>query len=163
MNDTAFAYQRLSSRTSLQRGSMRRYRELQAMIAKRDNLRIVREFFDVKSGRTMAREQFQSMLELIDDGDVKHVIIPKIDRFGRTARHMMETEYQLSVKGVQIHTDYGIVTTRNTAGKMVFYMQCIMAEFELDRTKERLDAGLRQYEQGGNKRGRGYKRKKENR
>ncbi|GAW87612.1 hypothetical protein bplSymb_SCF11602P001 [Bathymodiolus platifrons methanotrophic gill symbiont] len=73
------------------------------------------------------------------------LIVWKLDRLGRNLRHLINTVYDLSSKGIdfKVLTGQGAqIDTTTSQGKLVFGIFAALAEFECDLISERTKAGL---------------------
>ena len=110
-------------------------------------------FTDVASGSKAARPGLEKALAYLREGDT--LVVWKIDRLGRSLRHLVQTVDELRERGVAFRslTDTGIdSTTRN--GKLLFNLFAMLAEFERDLIRERTKAGLSAAAAQGRKGGR---------
>src|SRR5919204_3355138 len=73
-------------------------------------------------------------------GDV--LIIWKLDRLGRSLRHLIEVVTTLAQRGVGFKSLHEHIDTTTSSGKLIFHMFGALAEFERDLIRERTQAGL---------------------
>ncbi len=97
-------------------------------------------FQEKKSGRTVNREQLQTCLDYVRDGDV--LIITKLDRLGRSTRDLLNITSQLEAKGVQLKVLDQNIDTGTPAGRLMFTLLGSIAEFENDLRRERQADGI---------------------
>ncbi len=97
-------------------------------------------FQEKKSGRTVNREQLQTCLDYVRDGDV--LIITKLDRLGRSTRDLLNIVSQLETKGVQLKVLDQNLDTGTPAGRLMFTLLGSIAEFENDLRRERQADGI---------------------
>jgi DNA invertase Pin-like site-specific DNA recombinase len=91
------------------------------------------------------RPQGSQLKELIDAGEVKHVIAMKIDRMFRDVMDALKTVDYLTSKGVALHfCDMGGATlvTSTAMGRFMFTNLAAIAEFESRVISERTTAAL---------------------
>jgi DNA invertase Pin-like site-specific DNA recombinase len=77
--------------------------------------------------------------------DIKHLVVAKLDRLGRSARDLLETVHQLEKMGVTLHiVDMGgdNLSTQGPAGKLMFVILAGMAEFERELIRGRIQDAL---------------------
>lgn len=104
------------------------------------------------SGASKKRPQFEAMLKDVRKGDV--VVVWKLDRLGRTNIGLHQTYEFIRSKGanLRILDNTGLDTT-TAAGRLLFGVLAIMAQFERDvgveRTREGLAAAARRGRKGG--------------
>jgi DNA invertase Pin-like site-specific DNA recombinase len=86
-----------------------------------------------------------ALLRRLDLGDVKHLIIAKLDRLGRNTRDFLTTIETLDQLGITLHiADFGgdSMSTQGHWGKMILTILAAVAEGELgeirDRTRKRM-------------------------
>jgi DNA invertase Pin-like site-specific DNA recombinase len=83
--------------------------------------------------------------------DIKHLVVAKLDRLGRSARDLLDTVHQLDEMGVALHiVDMGgdSLSTQGPAGKLMFVILAGMAEFERELIRGRIqDALNRRFDQ----------------
>lgn len=93
------------------------------------------------SGASTKRPQLEAMLKDVRAGDV--VIVWKLDRLGRTNIGLHQTAQLIQDKGAHLRIlDNSGLDTTTAAGRMLFGMLAIMAQFERDVSNERTRAGL---------------------
>jgi DNA invertase Pin-like site-specific DNA recombinase len=66
----------------------------------------------------------------------------KLDRLGRSLRHLVDTITMLADRGVGFRSLQEAIDTTTAGGKLVFYIFAALAEFERDLIRERTRAGL---------------------
>jgi DNA invertase Pin-like site-specific DNA recombinase len=92
------------------------------------------------SGAQAARVQLDLMLDHLRAGDV--LIIWKLDRLGRSLRHLIELVEGLMAKGVDLKSLNDPIDTTTPQGRLNFNLFAALAEFERDLVRERTHAGL---------------------
>jgi DNA invertase Pin-like site-specific DNA recombinase len=95
---------------------------------------------EVISGARVERPVLQDMLTHLRDGDV--LMIWKLDRLGRSLRHLTEVVTDLAQRGIGFKSLQENLDTTTSSGKLVFHMFGALAEFERDLIRERTHAGL---------------------
>ncbi len=113
---------------------------------------------DRASGRLDARPGLDAMLKAIREGDT--LVIWKLDRLGRNLRHLVNTIYDLTTRGIglRVLTGHGAsIDTTTPAGKLVFGIFAALAEFERELISERTKAGLASARARGRKGGAPFK------
>lgn len=99
-----------------------------------------RIFTDIASGAKADRPNLNQLLAEIRSGDV--VIIWKLDRLGRSLKHLVELVDQLNKKRVGLVSLNDPIDTTTPHGKLTFNIFASLAEFERDIICERTKAGL---------------------
>jgi hypothetical protein len=69
-------------------------------------------------------------------------VVWKLDRLGRSLRHLVDTVTGLADRGVGFRSLQEAIDTTTPGGKLVFHVFAALAEFEPDRIRERPTAGL---------------------
>jgi len=113
---------------------------------------------DRASGRLEARPGLSAMLKALRAGDV--LVVWKLDRLGRSLRHLVNTVQELEERGVafKVLTGRGAaIDTATPAGKLVFGIFAALAEFERELISERTRAGLAAARARGRKGGAPFK------
>ncbi len=99
-----------------------------------------RIFIDKASGQLESRPALDALLGQLRPGDT--VVVWRLDRLGRSLRHLMETVADLERKGVAFRSLTESIDTSTPGGKLVFHLFGALAEFERDLIRERTLAGL---------------------
>jgi len=101
-------------------------------------------YHDTASGKKDDRPGLEACLKALRKGDV--LVVWKLDRLGRSLRHLVNTVHDLSDRGIgfKVITGQGAnIDTTTASGKMVFGIFASLAEFERELISERTKAGLR--------------------
>jgi DNA invertase Pin-like site-specific DNA recombinase len=117
-----------------------------------DRARCERVFTDTASGAKAARPGLDDALSHLRSGDT--LVVWKLDRLGRSLRHLIDTIQALSERGVGFKSLQESIDTTTPGGKLVFHVFGALAEFERDLVRERTNAGLRAARARGRKGGR---------
>lgn len=104
------------------------------------------------SGTTTSRPGLDAALAHLREGDVFTVV--RLDRLGRTTKHLIATVEQFAADGVQFSSLTEGIDTTTPAGKMTFTVLCAVAEMERDLIAERTRAGLKAARARGRRGGR---------
>ncbi len=99
-----------------------------------------RIFVDRASGKLEHRPALDTLLEQLRRGDT--VVVWRLDRLGRSLRHLMETVADFERRGVTFLSLTEQIDTSTPGGKLVFHLFGALAEFERDLIRERTMAGL---------------------
>ena len=70
------------------------------------------------------------------------VVVWRLDRLGRSLRHLVETVSALEARGVAFASLTQSIDTSTPGGRLVFHVSGALAEFERDLIRERTLAGL---------------------
>ncbi|MEA5140967.1 recombinase family protein [Arcicella rigui] len=109
-------------------------------------------FTETASGAKTDRVELSKMLSQIRKGDI--VVVYKLDRLGRSLKHLLEVVAQLNEKQVGIQSISDAIDTTTPQGRLFFNISACFAEFERDLIRERTKAGLEAARARGRKGGR---------
>ena len=93
------------------------------------------------SGAKVDRPELTKMIEALREGDV--VVIWKLDRLGRSLKHLVELVSNFSDRGIGLRSLNDPIDTTTAQGKLLFNIFASLAEFEREMTRERTLAGLK--------------------
>ena len=99
-----------------------------------------RVYQDVASGAKTARPALDELLGQLRAGDV--VVIWKLDRMGRSLKHLVELVGRLMEQKVGLLSLNDPIDTTSAQGRFVFNLFATLAEFERELIRERTNAGL---------------------
>ena len=99
-----------------------------------------RVFIDRASGTLTDRPGLTSALECARPGD--SLIVWRLDRLGRSLRHLIDTVGNLERRGVAFVSLTEQINTSTPGGRLIFHVFGALAEFERDLIRERTMAGL---------------------
>ena len=112
-------------------------------------------YSDTASGKKDDRLGLAACLQALRAGDT--LVVWKLDRLGRSLRHLVNTVHELTSRGIGLRVLTGqgaAIDTTTPAGKLVFGIFASLAEFERDLISERTRAGLASARARGRKGGR---------
>ena len=112
-------------------------------------------YSDTASGKKDDRPGLAACLQALRKGDT--LVVWKLDRLGRSLRHLVNVVHDLTNQGIglKVLTGHGAaIDTTTPAGKLVFGIFASLAEFERDLISERTRAGLASARARGRKGGR---------
>ena len=109
-------------------------------------------FTDQVSGSVKSRPQLDQALDFIRCGDT--LVVWRLDRLGRSLRHLMELVTELQEKGIGFRSLTESMDTTTSGGKLIFHIFGALAEFERNLIRERTKAGLKAARARGRKGGR---------
>ncbi|KWS33466.1 resolvase, partial [Pseudomonas amygdali pv. ulmi] len=95
---------------------------------------------DVASGSKTARPALDELLGQVRAGDV--LVIWKLDRMGRSLKHLVELVGNLIERKVGLLSLNDPIDTTSAQGRLVFNLFASLAEFERELIRERTQAGL---------------------
>lgn len=109
-------------------------------------------FDDTVSGATTQRPGLTEALSHVRKGDT--LVVWRLDRLGRSLKHLIETVAQLEEKGIGFRSLQESIDTTTSGGRLIFQIFGALAEFERNLIKERTQAGLTAARVRGRKGGR---------
>lgn len=99
-----------------------------------------RIFSDTASGVQTARPGLEEALSYVRPSDT--LVVWKLDRLGRSLRHLIETITQLQERSIGFRSLTEQLDTSTSSGKLFFHVFGALAEFERDLICQRTLAGL---------------------
>jgi DNA invertase Pin-like site-specific DNA recombinase len=99
-----------------------------------------RVFTETASGARTDRPALEQLLDQLRPGDT--LVVWKLDRLGRSLRHLVDTVTGLAERGIGFRSLQEAIDTTTPGGKLVFHVFAALAEFERDLIRERTSAGL---------------------
>jgi DNA invertase Pin-like site-specific DNA recombinase len=134
-------YARVSTRDKGQDPEMQ-LAELREFAIKR-GWQVAGEFVDVGvSGSKDSRPQLDAMMRLAKTRKLDVIAVWKLDRFGRSLRHLVDALAELNAVGCAFVSLRDNLDLTTPAGRMMFHVIGAMAEFERELIRERVKAGL---------------------
>jgi hypothetical protein len=95
---------------------------------------------ETASGARSDRPTLEQLLDQLCPGDT--LVVWKLDRLGRSLRHLVDTISELAERGIGFRSLQEAIDTTTPGGKLVFHVFAALAEFERDLILERTAAGL---------------------
>ncbi|KPC50967.1 DNA-invertase Gin [Pseudomonas amygdali pv. morsprunorum] len=109
-------------------------------------------FDDKVSGSRADRPGLSKALEMLREGDT--LVVWKLDRLGRSVKHLVDLVASLHKQGVQFKSLTDAIDTGTPSGRFFFHVMASLAEMERELTVERTRAGLQVARQLGRTGGR---------
>ncbi len=131
-------------------------RELEA-VAKRSGWQVVKVFQDAGISGAKGRDQrpgLDAMMKAVNAKEFDMVASWSVDRLGRSLTDLLSILQGLHEKGIGLFLHQQGLDTTTTAGKAMFQMLGVFAEFERGIIRERVNAGLARARANGTKLGR---------
>ncbi len=97
-------------------------------------------FSEVVTGAKVDRPELNKMLEQVRPGDI--IVIWKLDRLGRSLKHLVELVGMLIERDVGLKSLHDPIDTSTSQGRLIFNIFASLAEFEREVISERTKAGL---------------------
>jgi len=121
----------------------------------RNNYEITETFQDIgESGSKDSRPQFDIMLRKVRSGEIKSILVYKLDRIGRSLQHLINLFEEFSKKGINFISATQNINTVTPEGKMFLRMLMVLAEYERELIVDRINAGLKRARKQGKTLGR---------
>jgi DNA invertase Pin-like site-specific DNA recombinase len=106
-----------------------------------NNYGVKKIFQEKASGAKDNREQLQIALDIIGEGDT--LVVYKLDRLARSTMKLIQVLDEVQKKGAHLVSINDSIDTTTAAGKALFGMLAVFAEFERNIIIERTQAGLK--------------------
>ena len=97
-------------------------------------------FDDAMTGSRSDRPGLNKAIEHLRKGDT--LVVWKLDRLGRSIKHLIELVEPLSEKGIHFKSLTDSIDTSTPSGRFFFHVMASLAEMERDLIRERTQAGL---------------------
>jgi DNA invertase Pin-like site-specific DNA recombinase len=120
----------------------------------RRGLEIHGEFVDRCSGSRESRPELDRLMTLARRRKFDALLVWRIDRLGRSLRHLVVTLAELDSLGVAFISLRDNLDLSTPSGRLMFHVISAMAQFERELTVERVRAGLRNARTKGKRLGR---------
>ena len=144
----AAIYGRVSTKTQDTENQLRELRK----VARRHGWKITHKYIDHGISGVKGREQRPQYDQMLKDAMRKEfdvIMAWSVDRLGRSLRHLVTFLDEIHAKRIHLYLHQQGVDTTTPAGKALFQMTSVFAEFERAMIQERVKAGLeRAREQG---------------
>ncbi|AKJ41500.1 recombinase family protein [Pragia fontium] len=112
--------------------------DLQRESLSRANCELI--FEDKISGVKSERPGLKRLLKTAKAGDT--VVVWKLDRLGRSVRHLITLVSDLKARGIHFRSITDSIDTSSAAGRFFFHVMSALAEMERELIVERTRAGL---------------------
>lgn len=153
MKARAAIYARVSTDGQTTENQLRDLRK----VARRNGWKVVEEYVDHGISGAKGRDQrpaFDDMCKGVTRSEFDIVAAWSVDRLGRSLPHLVTFLEELHSKKVDLLLYKQGLDTGTPAGKMLFQMLGVFAEFERSMIRERINAGLARARAQGKKLGR---------
>ncbi|WP_317128354.1 MULTISPECIES: recombinase family protein [Hymenobacter] len=98
------------------------------------------EVMKEKASALKERPALRELLDQVQSGDT--VVVWKLDRLGRSLKHLVELVLGFQEKQIQFVSLQDHLDTTTAQGRLMFNLFASLAEFERDLIRERTQAGL---------------------
>ena len=100
----------------------------------------IKIFEEKETGKRKDRPELQNMIDMLREGD--RVIVYKLDRIGRSTKHLIELVELFREMGVEFVSLHENIDTSTPTGRLFFHFMAALAEFEREMIVERTKSGL---------------------
>ena len=146
-------YARVSTGSQTVQNQLRELRQ----VAERHGWVVVEEYTDAGISGAKGRDQrpgLDKVLRAVARREVDMIAAWSVDRIGRSLQDLLGFLGELHAKGVDLYLHQQGLDTSTPAGKALFQMMGVFAEFERAMIRERVRAGLERAKAQGKKLGR---------
>ena len=95
---------------------------------------------DTMTGTAKHRPGLDQVLNMVRDGDT--LLVWKLDRLGRSVKHLVDLVTQLETQGVGFKSLTDQIDTTTPSGRFFFHVMASLAQMERELIAERTSAGL---------------------
>jgi len=120
---------------------------------------IYKVYIDKITGTKSSRPELNNMLIDMRKGLFNTIVIYKLDRMGRSLKHLITVCEELNNKNIALVVTSQNIDTSTASGKLLFHILGAVAEFEAQLISERTKLGLKKAKNVG-KRGKDKKKRK---
>ena len=145
-------YIRVSSHS--QKGDSQKTVITQWLVSQGYDVTDVQWYEDQESGATLRREEFQALQEAIFRGEIKTVIVWKLDRLARSLREGVNVLADWCERDVRVVSVTQQIDLSGTVGHLIASLLFGIAEMESQHIKERQAAGIAVAKEKGTYKGR---------
>ncbi len=141
MSKRVAIYARVSTKGQTTDNQIRELRK----VANRAGWTVVNEFVDEGISGGKGRDQrpmFDALCKAVVRREVDVVMSWSVDRLGRSLQHLVAFLGELNVSGVDLYLHQQGIDTTTPAGKALFQMMGVFAEFERSIIRERVRSGI---------------------
>ncbi len=115
---------------------------------------VAAEYVDTASGAKDSRPELNRLLADVHMRKCDAVLVWKLDRWGRSLRHLVNSLAELEARGIAFVSLRDNLDLSTPAGRLMFQVIGAMAEFERALIAERVKAGMRNARAKGRRIGR---------
>lgn len=115
---------------------------------------IANEYVDYTSGSKDRRLELDKLMDAARKRLIDCIIVWKLDRFGRSLKHLIITLDELNALGIGFISYSENIDLSTASGRLMFHIIASMAEFERELIRERVKAGIANARAKGKKHGR---------
>ncbi len=109
---------------------------------KKRGWKISGRYVDYCKGKKTSRPEFDKILDAARKRKIDCIVVWKLDRFGRSTQHLINTIVEILSLGVSFVSYTENLDFSTAAGKLLFNMLASLAQFGSDLISERVRAGI---------------------
>jgi DNA invertase Pin-like site-specific DNA recombinase len=135
-------YARVSTNSQTSDNQLQELRQ----VAERMNWLVVSEYVDEGISGAKGREQrpaFDRLIKSANRREFDLIASWSVDRLGRSLQHLVSFLGEIQAKGVDLYLHQQSIDTSTPAGKAIFQMCGVFAEFEREMIRERVISGIK--------------------
>ena len=111
-------------------------------VAERNGWEVEAIYADTISGAKSKRPELDKLMQSVMRKEIDIVMVWSVDRLGRSLQHLITLLSDIHSKDVALYLHQQGIDTTSPAGKAMFQMMGVFAEFERAMIQERVKAGL---------------------
>ena len=136
-----FGYARVSTDEQVKSGSLDQQIKQIKKYCSANEHKLIKVYADAGVSAIKQRPEMEEVLQKLRDGDAEGVVVTKLDRWGRSVKHLVTSVDELKQRGKHFISIGDNLNTSTTNGRLMFHILSAFAEFEREIIKERMQAG----------------------
>lgn len=146
-----FGYARVSTDEQVKSGSLNQQIEKIKRYCELHNHELLELFTDAGISALKQRPEMEKLMEQIRRKECEAVVVTKLDRWGRSVKHLVTSIDELKQLGVHFISIGDNLDTSTPNGRLMFHILSAFAEFEREIIRERMQAGRERAKAEGKK------------
>lgn len=136
-----FGYARVSTEEQVKSGSLEQQIKRIKKYCKENEHELIHVYADAGVSAVKQRPDMEKLLQKLRSGHGEGVVVTKLDRWGRSVKHLVMSVDELKHLGRHFISIDDNLNTQTTNGRLMFHILSAFAEFEREIIKERMQAG----------------------
>jgi DNA invertase Pin-like site-specific DNA recombinase len=136
-----FGYARVSTEEQVKSGSLSQQIEQIKKYCELHGHELLEIFTDAGISALKQRPGMEKLMERARKGECEAVVVTKLDRWGRSVKHLVTSIDELKRLGVHFISIGDNIDTSTPNGRLLFHILSAFAEFEREIIRERMQAG----------------------
>jgi DNA invertase Pin-like site-specific DNA recombinase len=136
-----FGYARVSTDEQVKSGSLEQQIKRIKKYCKENEHELIHVYADAGVSAVKQRPDMEKLLQKLRSGNGEGVVVTKLDRWGRSVKHLVMSVDELKQLGRHFISIDDNLNTQTTNGRLMFHILSAFAEFEREIIKERMQAG----------------------